>query len=112
MRMVVSPPCTVVPSPSQPILSMEDEEFSDTETVSTWVGWVTQLYGSEARLPLLNMPPKRPATSPTMLPSFAKKTRKSLTLEVKLDITHRPGPQQSTCCRQKAAAALLYKINP
>ncbi|MPC14181.1 hypothetical protein E2C01_006938 [Portunus trituberculatus] len=31
------------------------------------------------------MPPKCPA----MLPSFAKKTRKSLTLEVKLDIIHR-----------------------
>ncbi|XP_063889548.1 rho guanine nucleotide exchange factor 11-like isoform X1 [Scylla paramamosain] len=30
---VVSPPCTMVPSPSQPILSMEDEEFSDTETL-------------------------------------------------------------------------------
>ncbi|KAG0693063.1 hypothetical protein GWK47_027665 [Chionoecetes opilio] len=28
---VVSPTCTAVPSPSQPILSMEDEEFSDTE---------------------------------------------------------------------------------
>ncbi|XP_050692241.1 rho guanine nucleotide exchange factor 11-like isoform X4 [Eriocheir sinensis] len=30
---VVSPTCTVLPSPSQPILSMEDEEFSDTETL-------------------------------------------------------------------------------
>ncbi|MPD02071.1 Vacuolar protein sorting-associated protein 45 [Portunus trituberculatus] len=38
-----------------------------------------------ARLPLLYMPPKRPAISP----SVAKKTRKSLTLEVKLDIIHR-----------------------
>ncbi|MPC75342.1 hypothetical protein E2C01_069728 [Portunus trituberculatus] len=38
-----------------------------------------------ARLPLLNLPPKYPA----MLPSVAKKTRKSLTLEVKLDIIHR-----------------------
>ncbi|MPC90145.1 hypothetical protein E2C01_085117 [Portunus trituberculatus] len=37
----------------------------------------------------LNMPPKCPTTSPTMLPSVAKKKRKSLTLEVKLDITHR-----------------------
>ncbi|MPC70321.1 CENPB DNA-binding domain-containing protein 1 [Portunus trituberculatus] len=34
------------------------------------------------------MPPKRPATSHTMLPSIAK-TRKSLTLEVKLDIIYR-----------------------
>ncbi|MPC27318.1 hypothetical protein E2C01_020486 [Portunus trituberculatus] len=42
-----------------------------------------------ARLPSLNMPPKHPATSPAMLPSIAKKTRKSLTLEVKLDIIHR-----------------------
>ncbi|MPD01338.1 hypothetical protein E2C01_096859 [Portunus trituberculatus] len=42
-----------------------------------------------ARLPLLNMPPKCPATSPAMLPSVAKKTRKSLTHEVKLDIIHR-----------------------
>ncbi|MPC91220.1 hypothetical protein E2C01_086241 [Portunus trituberculatus] len=32
------------------------------------------------------MPPKCPATSPTMLRSIAKKKRKSLTLEVKLDI--------------------------
>ncbi|MPC70630.1 hypothetical protein E2C01_064884 [Portunus trituberculatus] len=30
----------------------------------------------------LNMPPKRPATSPVMLPSIAKKKRKSLTLEI------------------------------
>ncbi|MPC39025.1 CENPB DNA-binding domain-containing protein 1 [Portunus trituberculatus] len=37
----------------------------------------------------LNMPPKRPATSPAMSPSIAKKTRKSFTLEVKLDIIHR-----------------------
>ncbi|MPC67934.1 hypothetical protein E2C01_062121 [Portunus trituberculatus] len=36
-------------------------------------------------LPSLYMPPKRPA----MLPSIAKKTTKSLTLEVKLDIIHR-----------------------
>ncbi|MPC71107.1 hypothetical protein E2C01_065376 [Portunus trituberculatus] len=35
-----------------------------------------------ARLPSLNMPPKRPAMSP----GIAKKIRKSLTLEVKLDI--------------------------
>ncbi|MPC69120.1 CENPB DNA-binding domain-containing protein 1 [Portunus trituberculatus] len=35
------------------------------------------------------MPPKHPATSPAMSPSVAKKTRKSLTLEVKLDIIHR-----------------------
>ncbi|MPC72149.1 hypothetical protein E2C01_066443 [Portunus trituberculatus] len=35
------------------------------------------------------MPPKHPATSPAMSPSIAKKTRKSLTLEVKLDIIHR-----------------------
>ncbi|MPC96004.1 hypothetical protein E2C01_091238 [Portunus trituberculatus] len=37
----------------------------------------------------LNMPPKHPATNPAMSPSVAKKTRKSLTLEVKLDIIHR-----------------------
>ncbi|MPC09256.1 hypothetical protein E2C01_001859 [Portunus trituberculatus] len=30
-----------------------------------------------------------PATSPAMSPSIAKKTRKSLTLKVKLDIIHR-----------------------
>ncbi|MPC21926.1 CENPB DNA-binding domain-containing protein 1 [Portunus trituberculatus] len=35
------------------------------------------------------MPPKHPATSPAMSPSVAKKTRKSLTLEAKLDIIHR-----------------------
>ncbi|MPC32337.1 hypothetical protein E2C01_025647 [Portunus trituberculatus] len=35
------------------------------------------------------MPPKRPATSPAMSPSIAKKTRKSLTLEEKLNIIHR-----------------------
>ncbi|MPC50909.1 hypothetical protein E2C01_044742 [Portunus trituberculatus] len=35
------------------------------------------------------MPPKCPATSPAMSPSIAKKTRKSLTHEVKLDIIHR-----------------------
>ncbi|MPC80782.1 hypothetical protein E2C01_075375 [Portunus trituberculatus] len=35
------------------------------------------------------MPPKRPATSPAMSPSTAKKKRKSLTLKVKLDIIHR-----------------------
>ncbi|MPC30311.1 CENPB DNA-binding domain-containing protein 1 [Portunus trituberculatus] len=35
------------------------------------------------------MPPKRPATSPTMSFSIAKKNRKSLTLKVKLDIIHR-----------------------
>ncbi|MPC66839.1 hypothetical protein E2C01_060994 [Portunus trituberculatus] len=34
-----------------------------------------------AHLPWLNLPPKRPAMSP----SIAKKTRKSLTLKVKLD---------------------------
>ncbi|MPD00181.1 hypothetical protein E2C01_095637 [Portunus trituberculatus] len=38
-----------------------------------------------ACLPSLYMPPKRPAMSP----SIAKKTRKSHTLEVKLDIIHR-----------------------
>ncbi|MPC34189.1 hypothetical protein E2C01_027570 [Portunus trituberculatus] len=31
---------------------------------------------------MFNMPPKRPPTSPAMPPSIAKKTRKSLTLEV------------------------------
>ncbi|MPC53944.1 hypothetical protein E2C01_047847 [Portunus trituberculatus] len=35
------------------------------------------------------MSPKRPATSPATSPSVAKKTRKPLTLEVKLDIIHR-----------------------
>ncbi|MPC90292.1 CENPB DNA-binding domain-containing protein 1 [Portunus trituberculatus] len=35
------------------------------------------------------MPPKWPTTSPAMLPSIAKKTRKSLTHKVKLDIIHR-----------------------
>ncbi|MPC78055.1 CENPB DNA-binding domain-containing protein 1 [Portunus trituberculatus] len=35
------------------------------------------------------MPPKLPATSPAMSPSVTKKTRKSLTLEVKPDIIHR-----------------------
>ncbi|MPC90520.1 hypothetical protein E2C01_085511 [Portunus trituberculatus] len=35
------------------------------------------------------MRPKRPATTPEMLPSVAKKKRKSLTLKVKLDIIHR-----------------------
>ena len=35
------------------------------------------------------MPPKRPATSPAKSPSVSKKTRKSLTLEAKLDIIHR-----------------------
>ncbi|MPC58933.1 Non-structural protein NS1 [Portunus trituberculatus] len=38
-----------------------------------------------AHIPSLNLPPKRPAMSP----SVAKKTRKSLTLEVKLDIIHK-----------------------
>ncbi|MPC70266.1 hypothetical protein E2C01_064508 [Portunus trituberculatus] len=42
-----------------------------------------------ARHLTLNMPPKRPATSPAMSPSVAKKKKKSLTLEVKLDIIHR-----------------------
>ena len=37
----------------------------------------------------LTMPPKRPATSPAKSPSVPKKTRKSLTLEAKLDIIHR-----------------------
>ncbi|MPC45752.1 CENPB DNA-binding domain-containing protein 1 [Portunus trituberculatus] len=41
-----------------------------------------------ARHLTLNTPPKRPATSPVMSPSIVK-TRKSLTLEVKLDIIHR-----------------------
>ncbi|MPC27254.1 hypothetical protein E2C01_020422 [Portunus trituberculatus] len=41
-----------------------------------------------ACLPSLKMPPKRPATSPAMSPSVAK-TRKSLTLKVKLDVIHR-----------------------
>ncbi|MPD03076.1 hypothetical protein E2C01_098694 [Portunus trituberculatus] len=41
-----------------------------------------------ARHLTLNMPPKCPATSPAMSLSIAKKTRKSLTLEVKLDIIH------------------------
>ncbi|MPC40364.1 hypothetical protein E2C01_033920 [Portunus trituberculatus] len=35
------------------------------------------------------MPPKRPATSPAMSPSVARKTSKSLTHKVKLDIMHR-----------------------
>ncbi|MPC55604.1 hypothetical protein E2C01_049546 [Portunus trituberculatus] len=35
------------------------------------------------------MPPKHPASSPAMSPTIAKKTMKSLTLEVKLDIIHR-----------------------
>ncbi|MPC36290.1 CENPB DNA-binding domain-containing protein 1 [Portunus trituberculatus] len=35
------------------------------------------------------MPPKRPAIGPVMSPSVAKKTRKSLTLKVKLDFIHR-----------------------
>ncbi|MPD06296.1 hypothetical protein E2C01_102101 [Portunus trituberculatus] len=35
------------------------------------------------------MPPKCPATSPAMSHRIAKKTRKSLTLEVKLDNIHR-----------------------
>ncbi|MPC74683.1 CENPB DNA-binding domain-containing protein 1 [Portunus trituberculatus] len=35
------------------------------------------------------MPPKHLATSPAMFPSIAKKTRKSLTDEVKVDIIHR-----------------------
>ncbi|MPC45295.1 hypothetical protein E2C01_038990 [Portunus trituberculatus] len=35
------------------------------------------------------MPPKHPTTSPAMSPSVAKKTRKSLTHEVNLDIIHR-----------------------
>ncbi|MPC18009.1 hypothetical protein E2C01_010881 [Portunus trituberculatus] len=35
------------------------------------------------------MPPKCPATSSAMSPSVAKKTRKSLTHEVKLDIIQR-----------------------
>ncbi|MPC96984.1 hypothetical protein E2C01_092270 [Portunus trituberculatus] len=38
-----------------------------------------------APLPSLNLPPKRPA----MWPSLPKKTRISLTLEMKLDIIHR-----------------------
>ncbi|MPC36714.1 hypothetical protein E2C01_030182 [Portunus trituberculatus] len=41
------------------------------------------------------MQPKHPATSPAMLPSIAKKTRKSLTLEVKLDIIHSHEGQQT-----------------
>ncbi|MPC22929.1 hypothetical protein E2C01_015958 [Portunus trituberculatus] len=44
-----------------------------------------------ARLLSLNLPPKRPA----MLPSITKKTRKSLTLEVKLDIIHRHERQEN-----------------
>ncbi|MPC87938.1 CENPB DNA-binding domain-containing protein 1 [Portunus trituberculatus] len=35
------------------------------------------------------MTQKRPATNPSMLPSITKKTRKSLTREVKVDIIHR-----------------------
>ncbi|MPC97036.1 hypothetical protein E2C01_092324 [Portunus trituberculatus] len=38
-----------------------------------------------ARLPSLYMPPKRPVMSP----SIAKKTRKSLTFKVKLDVIHK-----------------------
>ncbi|MPC97693.1 hypothetical protein E2C01_093019 [Portunus trituberculatus] len=38
-----------------------------------------------ARLPSLNLPPKRPA----MWSSIPKKTRKSLNLKVKVDIIHR-----------------------
>ncbi|MPC23454.1 Tigger transposable element-derived protein 4 [Portunus trituberculatus] len=34
------------------------------------------------------MPPNHSATSPAMSPIIAKKKRKSLTLEVKLDIIH------------------------
>ncbi|MPD01244.1 hypothetical protein E2C01_096763 [Portunus trituberculatus] len=36
-----------------------------------------------------SMPPRRPTTSLAMSPCFAKKPRKSLTLEVKLDIIPR-----------------------
>ncbi|MPC73815.1 CENPB DNA-binding domain-containing protein 1 [Portunus trituberculatus] len=42
------------------------------------------------------MPPKRPATNPAMLPSIAKKTRKSLTLKVKRDIIHRHKRSEKT----------------
>ncbi|MPC93059.1 CENPB DNA-binding domain-containing protein 1 [Portunus trituberculatus] len=42
------------------------------------------------------MPPKCPATSPAMSPSIVKKTRKSLTLEVKLDIVHRHEREEKT----------------
>ncbi|MPC09755.1 hypothetical protein E2C01_002376 [Portunus trituberculatus] len=46
-----------------------------------------------ARHLTLNIPPKRPATSPAMSP---KKKRKSFTLEVKLDIIHRHERGQKT----------------
>ncbi|MPC70518.1 hypothetical protein E2C01_064768 [Portunus trituberculatus] len=47
-----------------------------------------QKQGSSRHL-MLNLPPKRPATSPAMSLSIAKKTRKSLTLKFKLDIIQR-----------------------
>ncbi|MPC48393.1 hypothetical protein E2C01_042165 [Portunus trituberculatus] len=45
-----------------------------------------------AHLPSLNLPPKCPA----MWPSVPKKTRKSFTLEVKLDIIHRHERSEKT----------------
>ncbi|MPC25673.1 hypothetical protein E2C01_018797 [Portunus trituberculatus] len=47
------------------------------------------------------MPPKCPAISPAMLPSVAKKTRKSLTLKVKLDTIqrHKRGEKANSIAR-------------
>ncbi|MPD03422.1 hypothetical protein E2C01_099060 [Portunus trituberculatus] len=46
------------------------------------------------------MPPKHPATTPAMSPSIAKITRKSLTLEVKLDIhSHERGEKTNSTAR-------------
>ncbi|MPD06606.1 hypothetical protein E2C01_102427 [Portunus trituberculatus] len=58
-----------------------------------------------ARLPSLNLPPKRPA----MWPSVAKKTRKSLTLKVKLDnIIHRHKKRENYSIASIARHHLAY----
>ncbi|MPC15754.1 hypothetical protein E2C01_008558 [Portunus trituberculatus] len=59
-----------------------------TSLIARWIMHLTHNWESPARLPSLNMPPKHPATSPAMS-LVTEKTRKSLTLEVKLDIIHR-----------------------
>ncbi|MPC45606.1 hypothetical protein E2C01_039309 [Portunus trituberculatus] len=54
-----------------------------TRTTPPWFKTITA--SAAARLPSLNMPPKHPAMSL----SIAQKTKKCLTLKVKLDIIHR-----------------------
>ncbi|MPC57991.1 hypothetical protein E2C01_051983 [Portunus trituberculatus] len=90
---------TLLMAPSQPsqFLEMQPRRITQADrllntpaplvdkTRTTHSPFKTITASAAARLPFLNMPPKHPA----MLHSITKKKRKSLTLEVKLDIIHR-----------------------